>query len=134
MNKLITICLLALGLSLPVIAEMKDRPPGSGTSSQMQSSRSMQMMSHEMMRNMTRVMQQMQTMTRDMNRIMEKSATMDQTRTREMARVMDQLSQAMHKMSQHMEKGTMDKNMFQEMERHMNQISSMIKSMEQKAK
>lgn len=133
MNKFIAITFLVFGLSLQVLAEMKDRPPGS-TGSQMQSSRTAQMMSHEMMRNMTRIMQHMQTMTRDMNRIMEKSKTMDQTRTREMARIMEQLSQAMHKMSQGMEKGEMDKNMVQEMERHMNQISNMIKAMEQQKK
>ena len=130
MNKLTTICILLLGLSFSVMAEMKDRPH-TASGSQMPSSSSTQMMSREMMRNMAMIMQQMQLMTRDMNRIMEKSQTMHQTRSREMARIMEQLSQAMHKMSQHMQKGEMDKNMLREMERHMNQINKMIKEMGQ---
>lgn len=130
MNKSITICIILLSMSFSALADMKDRQH-STSSGQMRSSQTTQMMSHEMMRNMSRVMQQMQIMTHDMNRIMEKSATMDPTRMREMSHIMEQLSQAMHKMSKHMAKGDMNKNMLQEMERHMKKISSMIKNMQQ---
>jgi DNA repair ATPase RecN len=136
MNKSIKILFLLLVMSIPVsipalvvAADKQHMPAGS----QVHSSQATHMMSHEMMRHMSGVMQHMHTMTRDMNRIMENTAAMDQTRTREMARIMEQLSQAMHNMSQHMEKGDMDEKMLREMKQHMNQISNMVKNMEQKA-
>lgn len=130
MKKLITIFIVMFSMSFSSFAEMNDRQK-SASGNQMRSSQSTQMMSHEMMRDMTRVMDQMQTMTRDMNRIMEKTATMDQTRTREMSRIMEQLSLGMHKMSQYMAKGEMNKKMLQEMEQHIKKIRVMIKNMEQ---
>jgi len=128
MNQSITVFFLLLVMSIPVLAEAANMPTGG----QMHSSQATHMMSHEMMRNMSGIMQHMHTMTRDMNRIMENTAPMDQTRTREMARIMEQLSQAMHNMSQRMENGDMNENMLQEMKQHMNQISNMVKNMEQK--
>jgi DNA repair ATPase RecN len=47
-----------------------------------------------------------------------------------MSRAMEQLSQAMHRMSQHMANGDMDQNILQEMKRHMQQINNMVKNME----
>lgn len=129
MHKSITIIFLLLAMSIPELAGVMARQPGD-PGSRMHSSQTTHMMSHEMMRNMTGVMQHMHTMTRDMKRIMENTAAMDQTRTREMAHAMEQLSQAMHTMSQHMMDGDMDENMLQQMKRHMNQVGDMVKNME----
>ena len=129
-NKFTSILIFVMGLTFSVLLVAKEMP---GTA-EMPSAGTKYVMSHEMMRNMTRLMHQMQMMTRDMNRIMEKSATMDKARIREMAKVMEKLALAMRKMSQHMLEGDMNKNMFQEMERQMNQIQTMIKAMEQKEK
>ena len=127
-NKLTGMMVLMVGLSFPTFLLAKDMT-GAG---QMSPSSSGHVMSHEMMRNMPRLMQQMQIMTKEMNRIMDNSGTMDKVKIREMAQVMEKLSLAMRKMSQHMLTGSMDKNMFQEMEQQMNQISSMLKTLEQK--
>lgn len=121
---------LIIILSSPVLAMTNSLAASPGT--QMSSTHSSQMMTREMMRNMSKIMDQMNIMTRDMKRIMDKTGDMDQLRVRDMARVMEQLSQAMQTMSQQMAKGEMNKNMLQEMEQHMNQIRNMIKTVEQK--
>lgn len=115
--------------SFSALAEMGNRQH-STSSGQMRSSHPTQMMSREMMRNMSGVVQQMQRMTADMNRIMENTAAMNPARTKEMSQAMEQLSQAMHQMSQHMANGTFDKTMTREMDQQMKKISSTIKRME----
>jgi len=131
MNKILTAILFFSATSFYIAGyaeNMNNAQTGAGQTKTMQT----QMMTHEMARDMSKMMQQMTVMTRDMNRIMDKTATMDQTRTRDMAQVMDQLSQAMHSMSQNMAAGKMDENMMREMEQHMNRIREMIQAMEQK--
>lgn len=130
MKKTLTTNFLIILLSTSVLFTVNNSFAAS-PGSQMNTTHSTQMMTREMMRNMSKIMDQMNMMTRDMKRIMDKSRDMDQLRVRDMARVMEQLSQAMQTMSQQMAKGEMDKNMMQEMEKHMNQIRSMIKTVEQ---
>lgn len=133
MKKLITLFMILTFVSFSALADMMGgRHMTSG--GQMRSSQPAQMMSREMMHDMTGVMQQMHSMTRDMNRIMENTDHMNHARTQEMSHAMEQLSQAMHQMSQHMANGTFNKKMTHEMDQHMSKIGDMIKHMEQQKK
>lgn len=107
-----------------------DSPKGRGDMMQSGEMMHQQIMSQDMMRDMTQMMTRMQEMLRDTTRSMEQLHTMDQKRQREMSQIMLQLSEHLRAMSQDVATGTMDRDRTQKMDKDMDRIRDMIKDMQ----
>lgn len=83
-----------------------------------------QMMSQEMMRDMSGMMRQMNDMMQNLSRVMDKQQPMDSARMHDMSKLMQEMSVTMGDMSKQMAQGKMDPAMTKQMQeriKHMNQ-------------
>lgn len=88
-----------------------------------------QMMSQEMMRDMSGLMRQMSGQMQQMQKLMDRRASMDLAGQRHVAQMMDEMSTAMHEMAADMAQGKMDPGNMHRMQERMKRIEQMLKDM-----
>lgn len=140
MKKMIVIVAVTFGMAgTTVLAQMDGgmgaqggagahrQDTGTQQSQQMMSG---QMVSQEMMRDMSGMMRQMNDMTQSMSRVMESSRTMDPARARDMSKLMQEMSVNMRELSQQMAKGNMDPKTTQQMQERINRMNQTLNNLQ----
>ena len=135
--KIITLITTFLILILPSIVFAGQMGSGSQSGSQqmMQMDRSSQMMqsqtaNKEMMRNMSRVMEQMNTMMQDMSRVSSRDQAMNQDRRREMASIMEHVADGLHDMAKHMHEGTLNEQTRMSLQKQIDEMNQQMRKMQ----
>jgi hypothetical protein len=88
------------------------------------------MTTHEMMRKMSPMISQMHTMMRDMSLLMEQRQTMGQLQMQEMAALMDDMSQAMHQMSEKIRAGDMEQETLADLDKKMQDMNERMQALQ----
>jgi hypothetical protein len=125
---------LSLALSLASsdgFAQMRSQQKEGMGSSQMKGG---QMMSRDMMANMTEMMRQMNGMMERLSHPMHHMTVTDHTQMNELGKIMRKMAAEMNEMAAHMEKGEMDAATAGKMRERMNAIDLELKAMQQKNK
>lgn len=89
-----------------------------------------QMMSQEMMRDMSGMMRQMDGMMQNMSHMMEQQPMMDQAHRQEMSKLMQEMSTTMRDMSKQMGQGKMDPATTKQMQDRIQRMDQMLRKLQ----
>jgi hypothetical protein len=133
MNKILSAAVVIIGFTASAaLAQMGGHEGmGSQQSHQMMGG---QMMSQEMMKDMTGMMRQMNEMMQKLSHPMGHMTVTDHAKMQDMAKVMRDMAAQMNEMAAHMEKGEMDKATVKKMQERMKAMNQSIENLQKEGK
>lgn len=139
MKTMFSMVVAALGMAGAVALAQMGGGPGQGGAGahrqdmgtqQSQQMMSGQMMSQEMMRDLSGMMRQMNDMMQNMSRMMDSPQAMDQARTRDMSKLMQEMSVNMRDLSQQMAQGKMDPKTTKQMQERLDRMNRTLNNLQ----